>query len=144
MSQQLNLSDSVVRVETSNLRTNMHDIQFLFRGYDLESISSGESEDEVASSNTMPSAFGRIPKSLGWNINHKGNVDFLVYGSDRTKGRTIARGNNSGEHAVNRAKWHAFLVRFSCPAEARMAVRDKQGFILKDHELSVAQYPRQL
>ena len=144
MSQQLNLSDSVVRVETSNLRTNMHDIQFLFRGYDLESISSEESEDEVASSNTMPSAFGRIPKSLGWNINHKGNVDFLVYGSDRTKGRTIARGNNSGEHAVNRAKWHAFLVRFSCPAEARMAVRDKQGFILKDHELSVAQYPRQL
>ncbi|KAL7542640.1 hypothetical protein ACHAXR_011970 [Thalassiosira sp. AJA248-18] len=128
-----NLSDSVVRVEAPDLRTTVHDIQFLFRGYDLESIS-----PELEDSSIVPTEF---PESLGWNINLKSNVDFLVKGTYIPKQRSAFFNSDRKESIAVRAKRHTFLVRFASPAEARMAVRDKQGSKLNDQSLSVTQYP---
>jgi hypothetical protein len=130
----LNLSDSVVRVETSDLATNEADVQFFFRGYDLRSVP----VEKTPSISVLPSCFTDFPKSIGWNAKSNNNVDLLVEGihapkynpsSDRGRGNTI------------RASRHTFLVRFASPADARMAVRDSNGKLHDGHRWSVFQYP---
>ncbi|KAL9181109.1 hypothetical protein ACHAXT_009914 [Thalassiosira profunda] len=76
LSPMLNLSDSVVRVETTDLKVNAGDIRYLFRGYDLESVYP-DSEGKAL----LPARLSGLPLSLGWNINSHGNVDMLVRGA---------------------------------------------------------------
>jgi len=141
---QQNLSDSVVRVETSILKSTVEDIKYLFRGHDLDAVLP-VSEEEDRNSTSIPSSFANFPKSLGWNIDSKrSNVDYLVEGTHARGHSRYARFSNDGKDAaVVRAKKHAFLVRFATPADARMAVRDKEGSRYHFERLSVAQYPRQ-
>ena len=132
----LNLSDSVVRVETSDLTANEADIQFFFRGYDLKCIP--VPEEKTTSVPALPSCFTDFPQSIGWNIKSNGNVNMVVEGihapqynhpSDRKRGSTI------------RANRHTFLVRFASPSDARMAVRDNDGKVHAGHRWSACQYP---
>lgn len=132
----LNLSDSVVRVETSDLTANEADIQFFFRGYDLKCIP--VPEEKTTSVPALLSCFTDFPQSIGWNIKSDGNVNMLVEGihapqynhpSDRKRGSTI------------RANRHTFLVRFASPSDARMAVRDNDGKVQAGHRWSACQYP---
>jgi len=132
----LNLSDSVVRVETSDLTANEADIQFFFRGYDLKCIP--VPEEKTIYVPALPSCFTDFPQSIGWNIKSDGNVNMLVEGihepqynhpSYRKRGSTI------------RANRHTFLVRFASPSDARMAVRDNDGKVHAGHRWSACQYP---
>lgn len=134
LSPHLNLSDSVVRVETSDLTASENDIQFFFRGYDLKGIpvKRGTTPD-------VPSCFMDFPQSIGWAFKEHGNVDLLVEGihtpqynhpSDRKDGKPI------------RANKHTFLVRLASSADARMAIRDKDGKMHEGgHRWSVSPYP---
>jgi len=135
MSPLLKISDSVVRVETSDLSVTEEDIQFLFRGYDLASISdSTESTD-------LPFGFDSFLKSLGWNIPGNGNAEILVQGIHAPRERIPKRGQTKG--VPIRANSHTFLVRLSSPAEARMAVRDINGYFLREFgdRLHVTAFP---
>jgi len=126
----LNLSDSVVRVQTSRLRTDEQDIKYFFRSYDLEAIL-----PEAQSSTTVPSRFASLPESLGWDVKSKDNVDFLVRGTDKPQKHL--------DKAAQKGKTHTFLVRFASPADARMAVRDNGEGNHDSRRLSVTQYPQQ-
>ena len=128
----LNLSDSVVRVETTDLKVNAGDIRYLFRGYDLESVYP-DSEGKAG----LPSRLSELPLSLGWNIRSHGNVDLLVRGASAR----FARDTHAG--GPPRARHHAFFVRFASPSDARMAVRDQDGSHYRDLGVSMVQYPRQ-
>ncbi|KAL7459332.1 hypothetical protein ACHAWC_011058 [Mediolabrus comicus] len=121
MSPMLKLSDSVVRIETESLNMNVDDIQYMFRGYDLESVLP---LDESAQS-SLPSSCSNYVKSLGWNCNSIGNVNMLISG--------IAKSANPR---------HTFLVRFASPSSARMAIRNENGRRQKDGDvLSMMQFP---
>jgi hypothetical protein len=116
----LNLTDSVVRIETEELGKSADDIQYLFRGYDLESILPVK-----ASNPSLPPGCAKYVKSLGWNVNREGNnIDILVDG--RAKSVSPRR--------------HTFLVRFASASSARMAVRDELRFRQGD-DLTMAQFP---
>ena len=130
----LNLSDSVVRVETSDLATNEEDVQFFFRGYDLRSVPL----EKTPSVSVLPSCFTDFPKSIGWNVRCNNNVDLLVEGIHSPKRNPLS---NRGRGTTKRASRHTFLVRFASPAEARMAVRDTNGKFHDGHRWSVCQYP---
>ena len=131
----LNISDSVVRVETSDLNVSEEDIQYLFRGYDLKSI------PESTELTTLPSGIDKIIESLGWNVQCNGNADMLVHGKHAPYERGSERGHTKG--APNRANRNTFLVRFSSPAEARMAVRDTNGQFIREYgeRLQVTLFP---
>ena len=121
MSPVLKLSDSVVRIETESLNMTIDDIQYMFRGYDLESVLP---LDESAQS-SLPSSCTSYVKSLGWNCNSVGNVNMLISG--------IAKSANPR---------HTFLVRFASPSSARMAIRNENGRRQKDDVvLSMMQFP---
>lgn len=121
MSPMLKLSDSVVRIETESLNMSVDDIQYMFRGYDLESVLP---LDESAQS-SLPSSCSNYVKSLGWNCNSVGNVNMLISG--------IAKSANPR---------HTFLVRFASPSSARMAIRNENGRRQKDGVvLSMMQFP---
>mmetsp|Transcript_42313 Transcript_42313/g.74201 ORF Transcript_42313/g.74201 Transcript_42313/m.74201 type:complete len:136 (-) Transcript_42313:36-443(-) len=134
----------MVRIETSVLRTTVDDIQFLFRGYDLDSISPVVSND---STTPLPSCFTELTESLGWNMNSKGNVGCLVEGTHAPRQHHAQLIKDKDKKETRRAKRHTFVVRFATPADARMAVRDKQGSPIGSQQyyekLAVAQYPRQ-
>jgi hypothetical protein len=135
----LNLSDSVARVEVSDLRATAHDIRWLFRGYDMDSIYP-ESEDATT---TLPSSLIDAPKSLGWNVGGgNSNIDHLVEGTFQTQRPDYSFAKDRNGKAVVRSRRHTFLVRFASPADARMAVRDKEGSQYQDRSMSVKQYPR--
>mmetsp|Transcript_27535 Transcript_27535/g.58167 ORF Transcript_27535/g.58167 Transcript_27535/m.58167 type:complete len:647 (-) Transcript_27535:36-1976(-) len=139
----LNLSDSIVRVETPVLRTNEDEIRFFFRNYDLESMMPLSEEDATTASttiNTLPHHFTRFPGSLGWNMQSGKNVDCLVKGIHAKYGK----GKQQEKNTPRRSNRHTFLLRFASPAAARMAVRDKEGAEFHRERLSVMQYPRQL
>ena len=148
----LQLSDSVVRVETTALKTTIEEIQYLFRGYHLKSIWPDESSDvddsNISSTSTVvPSIYTKYPKSIGWTLppaaqNNKHRppqsaVDFLLRGSNKNRSKIDEVDN------VGLPKKHTFLVRFANPAEARMAVRDKRGIPFSATRLLVSQFPRQ-
>jgi len=117
----LNLSDSVVRIETEALGKSVDDIQYLFRGYDLESILPGK----VSSPSLTPSCVSYI-SSAGWNVNGgEKNVDILLDG-----------------RATSVHPRHTFLVRFASASSARMAVRDELRFRQGDDMLTMTQFPR--
>eukprot|EP00986_Skeletonema_menzelii_P007683 scaffold3031_cov136-Skeletonema_menzelii.AAC.2 len=117
----LNLSDSVVRIETEALGKSVDDIQYLFRGYDLESIF----PEKASSTPSLPPSCASYVKSLGWNVNGEGNnVDILVDGRAKP---------------VNAR--HTFLVRFASASSARMAVRDELRFRQGDDMLTMTQFP---
>lgn len=136
LSQVLNLSDSMIRVETSDLMTNVKDIEFLFRGYDFDSIL--PVPDDSA---TLQSRFAEIPKSLGWNISSKDNVGRLIEGTHAPRLRHFNFSSDK-DRSLQRAPRHAFLVKLATPNDARMALRDKQGTLFHRGRLFVAQYPR--
>lgn len=121
----LNLSDSVVRIETEALGKSVDDIQYLFRGYDLESIL----PEKVSSTSSLPSSCTDYVKSLGWNVKGEGNnVDILVDGRAKS---------------VNPR--HTFLVRFASASSARMAVRDELRFQQDgDDMLTMTQFPKSM
>jgi len=118
----LNLSDSVVRIETDALDKSVDDIQYLFRGYDLESVF----PEEAPSTSSLPPSCIEYVESLGWKVKGEGNnVDILVSGS--------AKLNNPR---------HTFLVRFASASCARMAVRDELKFRQDgDYKLTMTQFP---
>jgi hypothetical protein len=121
LSPMLKLSDSVVRIETESLNMSVDDIQYMFRGYDLESVLP---LDESAQP-SLPSSCSNYVKSLGWNCNSVGNVNMLISG--------IAKSANPR---------HTFLVRFASPSSARMAIRNENGRRQKDGVvLSMMQFP---
>jgi len=134
----LNLSDSVIRVETENLRINEEDIQYFFRGYDLEAIM-----PESREATSFPSCYSDFPKSIGWNVNMQGNVDFIVKGNADPQRQQSKYPRNRDEKVPIGARRHTFLVRFATSADARMAVRDKKGTTRDGLRLSVTQYPQQ-
>ena len=166
----LNISDSVVRVETTALKTTVEDIHYLFRSYDLESIwpvpSSPTSDSSKLSpiSPILPLFYSQFPKSIGWYHSvitaskkkppPKSAVEFLLKGScgkrhgsnnvtdDLDDDNDNSRERNSPK-MVERPSKHTFLVRFASPADARMAVRDKQGIEYNHRRLLVLQFPRQ-
>ncbi|KAL3802657.1 hypothetical protein HJC23_011981 [Cyclotella cryptica] len=141
----LDLSDSVIRVETNSLRTTLDEVKYLFRGYDLKSIWPGPSGDQEQ----LPSWCADLPKSIGWNLRRHGTsgndasqaaVDILVEGKNRNT--HFSSGNGERGSTIGRPSQHMFLVRFATPADARMAVRDKQGIELNQRRLMLSQYPR--
>lgn len=115
----LNLSDSVVRVETE-AHKSVDDIRYLFRGYDLESIL--PEAESMASS--LPSSCIDYVTLLGWKTNPEGNVALLIHGQLKS---TNPR--------------HTFLVRFASPATARMAVRDELDLRQDGDVLTMTQFP---
>eukprot|EP00984_Skeletonema_dohrnii_P014449 scaffold6075_cov112-Skeletonema_dohrnii-CCMP3373.AAC.1 len=122
ISPMLNLSDSVVRLETEALGKSVDDIQYLFRGYDLESIL----PEKVSSTPLLPRSCVDYARALGWNVKGEGkNVDILVDGRAKT---------------VNPR--HTFLVRFASASSARMAVRDELRFRQGDDMLTMTQFPK--
>ena len=144
LSPKLNLSDSVVRVETRDLRINEKDIKFWYRGYEMEEILPVSEEEESTSNNsTLSTCLSDFPESrLGWNMNVTGNnVNCVIKGipeaqlafEPKRKGVPI------------RANRNTFLVRFATPADARMAVRDTDGKDISGSRsrvpMSVVQYP---
>ena len=145
LSPKLNLSDSVVRVETRDLRINEKDIKFWYRGYEMEEILPVSEEEESTSNNnsTLSTCLTDFPESrLGWNMNVTGNnVNCVIKGipeaqlafEPKRKGVPI------------RANRNTFLVRFATPADARMAVRDTDGKDISGSRsrvpMSVVQYP---
>ena len=80
-------------------------------------------------------------KSLGWNIPGNGNAEILVQGIHAPRERIPKRGQTKG--VPIRANSHTFLVRLSSPAEARMAVRDINGYFLREFgdRLHVTAFP---
>ena len=122
MSPVLNLSDSVVRIETEALGKSVDDIQYLFRGYDLEGIL----PERVGCHSALPKACTEYVKSLGWNTKGEGsNVDILIDG-----------------RAKSANPRHTFLVRFASASSARMAVRDELRFRHGNDSLTMAQFPQ--
>ena len=125
LSPMLNLSDSVIRVESADLRISKKDIQYLFRGYDMETILPQPTKDDSGA--VVSASLTDFPESrLGWNVDWKGNnnnVDFIVKG--KTLGELRYDLKQTG-HPIH-ANRHSFLVRFATPADARMAVRDTDG-----------------
>lgn len=121
----LNLSDSVVRIETDALDKSVDDIQYLFRGYDLESIL----PEDAPSTSLLPPSCTNYIRSLGWNVKGNGNnVDILVDGRAKM---TNPR--------------HTFLVRFASASCARMAVRDELRFRQGgDDKLTMTQFPKSM
>lgn len=137
----LNLSDSVVRVETSDLTTNEEGIRYFFRGYDLKGIP--VPEEKAPDVSDLPSCLIDFPQSIGWNIKSNGNVDLLVEGIHEPQYRAHHYNHPSDRkrRSTIRANRHTFLVRFASPADARMAVRDIDGKINDGQRWSVTQYP---
>ena len=142
----LRLCDSIVRVVTSSrIRTN--ELQHFFRHCDLEATWPTEEEG-------VGDCFRDMPSSIGWNLNGTGrrsNVDLLLSPSVASRSEWLA----SKRAGRPKAKKHTYLVRFSSPSAARMAVRNYQGAELRSrrrsshgetysemrHELKLAQYP---
>ena len=120
LSSHLKLSDSVVRVETSDLTATEEDIQYYFRGYDLMAIKEDTRPD-------VSSYFTNYTRSIGWNITSTGIVDLL----------TVERKHTDRKHGTQRV----FLVHFASSAEARMAIRDKDGKLEEGFGLSLTAYP---
>ncbi len=153
--QLLDLSDSVVRVETFALKTSVENIQYLFRGHDLESIWPAESTVDASH------PYSELPKSIGWNLHASGPqraVDFLMRGENKlvyhdnddtsddegsVEGRGEGGGRNRNSDKINKPTKNTFIVRFASPSVARMAVRDMQGTHYLDKRLLVSQFPRQ-
>lgn len=112
----LNISDSVIRLETSDLYLSEEDIQQIFRGYDLKSI------PEIIESATLPYGFDAFIRALGWNIASGSNVDMTAKGNYEPNENISMRGRT--KKMTRREKTNTFLVRFASPSEARMAIRD--------------------
>lgn len=121
LSPHLKLSDSVVRVETSDLTATEEDIQYFFRGYDLMGIKE-ETEQDVSFD-----AFTTYTRSIGWNITSTGIVDLL----------TVEGNHTDRKYGTQRV----FLVHFASSAEARMAIRDKDGKLEEGFGWSLTAYP---
>ncbi|KAL7520727.1 hypothetical protein ACHAWX_005436 [Stephanocyclus meneghinianus] len=141
----LDLSDSVVRVENSALTTTVDEVNYLFRGYDLKSIW----PDLTGHKEHLPSWLVDLPKSIGWNLSRydatdnvtsQVAVDILLKGKNRDK--QFSHGNRQQDKTIDRPTQNMFIVRFATPADARMAVRDKQGIELNKRRLLLSQYPR--
>ncbi len=129
----LNISDTVARVETSDLNVSEEDIQFLFRGYDLKTI------PEIIESTTLSFGYDTFLQSLGWNIASNGNV-MLVNGGHEAHEKFSMRRRAKG--VTSRVNSHTFLVRFASSAEARMAIRDYNGHSREHGErLHVTAFP---
>jgi hypothetical protein len=121
LSPHLKLSDSVVRVETSDLTATEEDIQYFFRGYDLMGIKEETKQDVYFD------AFTTYTRSIGWNITSTGIVDLL----------TVEGKHTDRKHGTQRV----FLVHFASSAEARMAIRDKDGKLEEGFGWSLTAYP---
>ena len=110
----------MVRVETSDLTATEEDIQYYFRGYDLMAIKEDTRPD-------VSSYFTNYTRSIGWNITSTGIVDLL----------TVEGKHTDRKHGTQRV----FLVHFASSAEARMAIRDKDGKLEEGFGLSLTAYP---
>jgi hypothetical protein len=138
----LDLSDSVVRVETSAVKTTVNDIKYLFRAYDLESI-----YPEPIAKEMLPASFVDLPQSIGWNLRRYESfdettplhlpIDMLVQAPEK-KGF----GKRDEKKKIDPPVNHMFLVRFATPVEARMAIREKQGSVVHGAPLMMTQYPK--
>jgi hypothetical protein len=136
----LELSDSVVRVDTRGLRTTVDNIKYLFRAFDFKGIYLGSS-DEMEQ---LQSSFAGLPKSIGWRLSNYETVnpempkyaavDLLIAGKER---REFRPSNGKPTAPAN----HTFLIRFASPSDARMAVREMQGKMYENEQLLLTQYP---
>lgn len=133
----LDLSDSVVRVETYALKMSLDDVKYLFRGYDLKSI---RPEDEEEKETPLPSWCANLAQTIGWNVIGAHSPQLAVHLLLEGKRRTENNRQDNGNRVVI-PSYNTFLVRFATAADARMAVRDKQCNIFQDRRLILSQYP---
>lgn len=145
LSNVLELSDSVVRVETHGLNTTTNNVKYLFRAYDFESIY----PDPSGSREKLADSFTELPKSIGWNVlcyessdvehlPHRA-VDLLVQGQQKQWDRR--QQERTGQTQLSQPTNHTFLIRFASSSDARMAVREMQGTMYNERPMTLTQYP---